>query len=75
MVDSGKSDKMIKISVKGDNSNAYNGFSGDISFFIYIRGDWFIHFPISFHHSIYIYICVCVCVCAKFLEDFPWCSS
>ena len=34
MVDFGKSDKMIKISGKVDKSNAFNGFSGNISFFI-----------------------------------------
>ena len=34
MVDFGESDKMIKISGKVDKSNAYNGFSGKISFFI-----------------------------------------
>ena len=34
MVYSGESDKMIKISGKADKSNTYNGFSGNISFFI-----------------------------------------
>ena len=34
MVDFGASDKMIKISWKIDDSNTYNGFSGNISFFI-----------------------------------------
>ena len=34
MVYFGKSDKMIKISGKVDKPNTYNGFSGDISFFI-----------------------------------------
>ena len=34
MVDFGESDKMIKISVKVNKSNTYNGFRRDISFFI-----------------------------------------
>ena len=34
MVDFGESDKMIKISRKVDKSNTYNGFSGNISYFI-----------------------------------------
>ena len=34
MVDFGESDKMIKISGKVDKSNTFNGFSGNISFFI-----------------------------------------
>ena len=34
MVDFGESDKMIKISGKVDNSNTYNGFNGNISYFI-----------------------------------------
>ena len=34
MVDSGKSDEMIKISGKVDKSNIYNGFSSNILFFI-----------------------------------------
>ena len=32
-----ESDKMIKISRKVDKSNTYNGFSGNISFFIHIK--------------------------------------
>ena len=35
MIDFGESDKMIKISRKVDKSNTYNGFSRNISFFIY----------------------------------------
>ena len=34
MVDFGESDKMIKISGKVDKSNTYNGFNGNISFFV-----------------------------------------
>ena len=34
MVDFGESDKMIKIRGKVDKSNTYNGFNGNISFFI-----------------------------------------
>ena len=34
MVDFVESDKMIKISGKVDKSNTYNGFSGNILFFI-----------------------------------------
>ena len=32
--DFGESVKMMKISGKADKSNTYNGFTGDISFFI-----------------------------------------
>ena len=34
MIDFGESYKMIKIRGKVDKSNTYNGFSGNISFFI-----------------------------------------
>ena len=34
MVDLGESNKMIKISGKVNKSNAYNGFNGNILFFI-----------------------------------------
>ena len=37
MVDFGKSDKIIKLSGKVDKLNTYNGFSGNISFFIHGR--------------------------------------
>ena len=37
MVNFGESDKMRKISGKVDKSNTYNGFSGNISFFIHGR--------------------------------------
>ena len=37
MVDFGKSDKMIKLSGKVTESNTYNGFSSNISFFIQWR--------------------------------------
>ena len=36
MIDFGESDKMIKVSRKVEKSNTYNGFSGNISFFIHI---------------------------------------
>ena len=51
MVDFGKSDKMIKLSGKVNKLNTYNGFSINISFFIYRTSTdcvWFIHFPLSF---------------------------
>ena len=35
MVDFGESDKMLKISGKVEKLNTFNGFSGNISFFIY----------------------------------------
>ena len=35
MVDFGKSDQMIKINGKEDKSKNYNGFTGNISFFVY----------------------------------------
>ena len=35
MVDFGESDKIIKMNGKGNKSNTYNGFIGNISFFIH----------------------------------------
>ena len=37
MADFGESDKMIRIRKRVDKSNTYNGFSGNISFFIHRR--------------------------------------
>ena len=65
MVDFGKSDKMIKITEKVDQSNTFNGFVGGILFFIHCTIYSIYSLFYLFLSHIYIYVCVCVCVCAR----------